>query len=337
MKKILVFLVLIALVVVGATAKGATETATSEQVTFIPGEKPANYPTRSIELIVPAAAGAAIDVPARAFLEYLDLGQPVVILNRAGASQTIGTAEAAAKKPDGYSMVVGANGNFMIQPHLLQLSYKTDNFRHLAMLTAPISQVLVVLPSSPYKTFTDLEKALKGGKSISYSSANPGSVGHLAAILLLEKIGGKNTKFVPFNGSPEGIAALLGGHIDFYVIDSSEVVPRMKNGQFLPLLNLADEREVTLPEVPAAPEFGYTGMIFQGYKWLAIPKDTPEQIVQYIKKQIDTALLTDGYQAFLKKLTGVGVRLYSEEEMNSIVYSNLEVAGKLLESLGMKK
>ncbi len=336
MKRMIGLLCLMVLAMTVVFAAGTAETA-QPAAAVAPGAKPADYPTRTIEFIVPAAAGAAIDVPARALLEVLNLGQPVVIVNRAGASQTVGTAEAAARKGDGYTLLLGANGNFMIQPHLLTLTYKTQDFRHISMLTAPIEQVIVVTPNSRFKSFKDLETELKAGKEISYSSANPGSVGHLATIYLLQKIGAKNAKFVPFNGSPEGIAALLGGHIDFYVIDSSEVVPRVQNGQFAPLLTMADERAITLPNVPAAPEFGYTEMIFQGYKWIAVHKDTPEPIVQYLKKSIDDAIQSQKFQEYLKKLTGTGVRTYTEEELNKIVYANLEVSGKLLESLGMKK
>lgn len=300
------------------------------------GEKPANYPTKPIELVVPAAAGAAIDIPARALAEILRLGQPIVIVNRPGASQTIGTAEVAGRKADGYSLLIGANGNFLLQPHLIDLSYKTEDFRHLAMLHTPMEQSIVVTPSSPYKSFDQLRSALQSGKEISYSSANPGSVGHLAMVSVLQAMN-VEAKFVPFNGSPEGIAALLGGHIDFYVIDSSEVVPRVKNGQFHPLLTIASERASLLPDVPSAKEVGYENMDFPGFKWIAIKKGTPEPIVQYLKKQIDEALMTDEYQSYLMKVFGVGVRVYTEEEMNDTLFSILEKSGDLIRSVGMGK
>ncbi len=337
MKKLVVSLIIIALTMGVVFATGAVETkapvnAPAKEI----GSKPDNYPTKTIEFIVPAAAGAAIDVPARALLEVLDLGKPVVIVNRAGASQTVGTAEAAIKKPDGYTMVLGANGNFMIQPHLLDLTYKTTDFRHISMLTAPIEMVIVVTPSSRFKTFKDLEAALKSGTALSYSTANPGSVGHLAGISMFQQMGA-NPKNIPFNGSPEGIAALLGGHIDFYIIDSSEVVPRVQNGQFAPLVTMSEERALMLPDVPALKEYGYKDLIFMGFKWIAVHKDTPDDIVQYLKRQIDTAIQSEQYQAFLKKITGVGVRVYTEAEITDVVMKNLDESGKLLEALGMKK
>ena len=119
------------------------------------------------------------------------------------------------------AIVLGANGNFMIQPHLLDLSYGPEDFRHLSMLHTPEAQALVVVPDSPYKTSEDLEAKLKAGEELlDYSSGNPGSIGHLASVALLQQMGAK-VEFVPFTGTAQGLAALLGGHIDFYVVDCS--------------------------------------------------------------------------------------------------------------------
>jgi len=299
-----------------------------------PVKKPDNYPTKTIEFIVPAPAGAAIDIPSRVLVEILDLGKPVVIVNRPGASQIIGTTQAANAKPDGYTIVLGANGNFMIQPHLTDLTYGPEDFRHLSMLHTPEPQALVVVPDSPYKTFEDLEVKLKAGEELNYSSGNPGSVGHLASVSLLQQMNAK-VEFVPFTGTAEGIAALLGKHIDFYVVDCAEVVPRL--GQLLPLVVLSEERNVSLPDVPCAKEFGYADMVFKGYKWIAAHKDTPDDIVNWIKQQIDIAIESEEYQSYLMKSYGRGVKIMTEKEVTDEIFLGYQKFGELLESLGMKK
>lgn len=299
-------------------------------------KQPKNYPNKPITLVVPAGAGAAIDVPTRYLVQYLDLGKPVVIENRAGASQTIGTSYVASKPADGYTLVIGANANFMIQPNLLNLPYKPQDFRHISMITSPDPQVLAVTSKSPFKSFKDLEAKLKTGEEITYTAGNPGSVGHVAVMELFRQMGAKNMKFVPYSGTAQGLTALLGGHIEFMAVDSSEVVSRLKDG-IVPLMTLSEERTEGLPDVPCAKEFGYKNMIFVGYKWIAVRKETPDPIVKWLKQQIDEAIMNEKYQAFLMKNTGRPCKLISEKELTNIVFKSLKAYDAALKRIGMKK
>jgi tripartite-type tricarboxylate transporter receptor subunit TctC len=300
-------------------------------------KKPDDYPGKTIEYIVPAAAGAIIDVPSRALADSLDLGQPIVVINMAGASQTIGTAEAKNKPADGYTLLTAANAGMLLQPHLVDLTYSLDDFRHISMLLSPDPMAVVVTPSSRIKSFADLEKALKEGEDLTYTFSNPGGIGHLAMLSVMEQMNTK-AEFVPFNGSAEGITALLGGHIDFLVVDASECAKREKDNQFNTILILDEERSFNFPNVPAAGELGYKGMgAFLGFKWIAVHKETPDEIVKWLKQEIDAATQTPQYQEFVKNSCTAPLRVYTEEEITKILKDSSEACKAQFEKLGMAK
>jgi tripartite-type tricarboxylate transporter receptor subunit TctC len=332
MKKIIASLMV--LVVLGATglwAQGAVEPAKAEASTQLP----AGFPAKNFELIVPAGPGSAADVPARILVDLLDLGKPIAVVNIAGASQTIGSAEAATRTADGYHLLWGGPGAFQIQHWLLDLSYTMDDFRHIS-LTAPAEPlVIVVTPTSPIKTINDLLAKLKDGAALTYSAANPGSVGHIAMVALLQQLGAKNARFVAYNGSAEGTAAVLGGHLDFFVADLTEVIPRARSNQYVPLAVFASSRIETFPEVPTLNELGYKDMAYEAIKWICVLKDTPEPIVQFLKAKIDAAVMTEEYQAFHKKNAGMTFKPVSEAELTQMIRDYREKFGNILKALGM--
>lgn len=260
------------------------------------------------------------------------------MVNRPGASQTVGMAEAAAKKPDGYTILFGANAGFLLQPHMIDLTYSLDDFRHISMVMPPDPMAVVVKPDSEIKTFEDLEAKLKAGERITYSFSNPGGIGHLGMLAVLEQMGNTSAEFVPFNGSAEGITALLGGHIDFFIVDTSTVVQRVQDKQFTALTILSNERIETLPDTPCIEEFGYKGMeSYLGYKWISVHKNTPDEIVQWLKQEIDKGLLSDEFQAYLKNAGSSTLRSYTEEEVTTILQKANSEMKKALEGLGMAK
>lgn len=303
------------------------------------GAQPEGYPNGNITWIVPAAAGAAIDVPTRALIEQLDLGTNVTVENIAGASQTLGTAEAAVRDADGYTFLTGANGGMLLQPSLVDLTYDTfEDFRHIAMVASPDPMAIAVSSESAIKSFDELKAKLEDGERMTWSFSNAGGVGHLAMLDVLTQLGNTSAEFVPFNGSAEVITALLGGHIDFMVMDADIVATRAQQGQVTPLAVLSSEKFDSLPDTPSVVDFNITNMdCYQGYKWLAVRADTPDEIVEWLKVKVNEATQTEEYQKFLTDNNFAPLGQYSEEEVTQILKDSFDACSEMLTVLGLHK
>lgn len=303
------------------------------------GEQPEGYPSKNISWIVPAAAGAAIDIPTRAMIEQLDLGTNVVVENIAGASQTIGTAEAKNRAADGYTLLTAANGGMLLQPSLVDLTYDTfTDFRHIAMIASPDPMAIAVSTDSAISSIEDLFAKLDSGDRLTWSSSNSGSVGHLAGLDMMSQKGYTSAEFVPFNGSAEVVTALLGNHIDFIVLDASVVAQRLEQKQVKVLAVLADEELATLPGIPAIKDYGVENMgAYVGFKWLAVRADTPNEIVEWLKVKVNEATHTDAFQKYLADNYFAPLGDYSEEEVTATVKNSFESCAKVFTELGLHK
>ena len=301
--------------------------------------QPEGYPEDYITWIVPAAAGTAIDVPTRTLIEVLDVGETVIVENIPGASQTLGTIEAKNREADGYTLLTGANGSMLLQPSQTEVGYDTfQDFRHIAMIATPDPMAIAVSADSDIDSIETLLARLDAGERLTWSFSNVGGVGHLAFMDICTQKGYTSAEFVPFNGSAEVETALLGGHLDFIVMDASVIAQRVANNQMKALAVIASEENDRLPGVPCMSEYGIENVdSYQGYKWLAIRSDTPNEIVEWIKAKVNEATQTDVYQRYLEDNYFGKLDVYTEEEITEILKSSYESCEKVLDSLGMHK
>ncbi|WP_409967378.1 tripartite tricarboxylate transporter substrate binding protein [Bengtsoniella intestinalis] len=315
----------LSLVLTGCSSDGSTMTA----------DEISSYPNETIEFIVPAAAGALIDIPTRSVVELLNKStdSQSVVVNMSGASQITGTAEAFNRGGTGYTVLTCAPAGVMLQPLMVELSYSIEDFRHIALLTPGDVNVVVTNSTSELTTWEALVEKIESGERLTWSASNQGGMGHLAALQVLNELG-LEAEFIPFSGSSEGIAALLGDHIDFYVTDRSDAVPRVESGQINALLTLSDTATSDLPDVPAGDDIGVYGMeCFIGYYSLAVHKDTPDEVVDYLKTNIDLALQTEEYQAYLDSANFDSVPILTEEEVTDILLSESQELEKIIANL----
>lgn len=292
--------------------------AASEEAVVV--EQPEGYPSKTIEFIVPAPAGAALDLYTRSLNEQLDLGTPLQITNMAGGSQTIGMMELATRKGDGYSLGIVAFAGGIIQPQLVDVTYDLDSFRPVAITSGPNSYTICVSADSDVTDYASFEEMLSGEETVYWTSANAGSPPHLAGLYYLQAMGITNCEYVSYTGSAEATTALLSGDVSFLVIDDSTVATREADGQVTGILTLSDERSPILPDVPSAAENGVDNMgVFDAFSWAVMPADTPDEIYNWVKQQIDTAVTSDAYQEFLANNNFVEMRTYSEEELKDMI------------------
>lgn len=258
------------------------------------------WPSRTITLVVPFAPGGGTDTFARPFAAKLSqqIGQQVVVDNRAGAGGTVGAALVAKAKPDGYTVLLGSVHHSVAVSAYKKLSYALE--KDLAPVTsvASVPDVLVIYPGVPAKTLREFIAycKAKAGK-VNYGSAGLGTTRHLAGEIFNAKTGTAMTH-VPYKGTGPATAALISGEVAAVFEGLGSAAPYIRSGKARALAVFSAERSPAFPDIPTAAEAGLPG--FESLSWygLWVPAGTDPGIVA--KLQADVAKCFDS--ADLKKI-----------------------------------
>lgn len=323
---------ILALVIVLAFSLGLCTSAQAEAV------KPEGYPSGDIRWIVPAKAGAVLDISTRALLEGADLGGTVVIENIPGASNVIGTLEASQRPADGMTILTGNTSALILLPMMTEAGYDPADFRTIALLRPLGTYCVTVGPNSALDTAQDWIDLVKSGERFTYTVPNAGNATHLAITKALDAMGVTTGVYVPYNGTSEAQAAILNGEIDFAVLDTPDMMARAAVGDVKVLLVLNDKADPLAPNVPVIADFGVEGIdCFFGFQCVAVLKDTPDEVVEWIKSQINAQMATPEYQKYLTD-SGCGImQIMSEEELTGIITNARSVYAELLKDMNMVK
>jgi tripartite-type tricarboxylate transporter receptor subunit TctC len=258
-----------------------------------------DYPTRTIEIVVPFAAGGGSDLIARVLSERLSesLRQRVVIINRPGASTNIGTAAVANAPPDGHTLLL-TSISFAANPVLYRkLSYDQKDFAPIVLI-ANSPSILVVTPSSPVNSVAELVAHLKARPGeLNYASYGAGSGPHLAAGLL-QDVTATKIQHVPYGGGSPATIALLRGEVQMLLAGSLAVLPLIQNGGLKPLGIAAEMRATSLPAVPTFREQGIEFLTGTWFGLLA-PARTPPGIIATLNHAAVAALRSEAVRARL--------------------------------------
>ena len=245
------------------------------------------WPTRAITMVVPFPPGGLADLVARPVAEAMsrELGQPVVIENKAGAGGGIGMGLAAKAKPDGYTILMALSSLTVIPEADTLLGrppmFALNDLRPIARFTADPT-VLAVRADTPWKTVKDfVEDAKKRPGAINYGSSGNYGTMHVPMEILSQNAGLKMTH-IPFTGAGPAVVALLGGQIDAVSTGPATVLQQVKAGKLRVLAHWGTSSLVALPDVPSLRDAGYTAEYAQ-WSGLFIPKDTPEPIAQRLR------------------------------------------------------
>lgn len=296
------------------------------------------YPTKPVRLILPHAAGSAVDATARKLAGPLaeGLGQPVVIENVAGSGGVIGISQIARSPKDGYTVGMTAN-NLFVGPYLYKLPF--DPVKDLAPVAVMTSSAMVLLvnPKVPARTaqeYLALAKARAGKEAVNYGSAGVGTVGHLAGALM-EMTAGVDLLHVPYKGQNTFTTDLLGGQIESGFFSTSLAVPLVKNGSLRALAVSTPRRVSSLPDVPTLAESGLPGYDIYGSQVAFVAAGTPAAIVQRINTEIARALRSPDVAKFIDD-NGSQTVASSVEEAQRTFARDFEVYGKLAHRIGLK-
>lgn len=251
-----------------------------------------SYPSRPVHLIVPYPAGGGTDILARRVFEQVRdlLGQPVVVENRAGAGTTIGLAELARSKPDGYTLGIGGSSDPLLPLLYDKLSFDpTTDLTFVATLaTVPI--VLVAGPAAPAKSLAELLALAKSSAGpLDYASPGIASPHHLAGIAFAA-MAGIQLAHVPYKGTAPAIADVIGGHVPLAMLGLPSALPYAKEGKLAVLGVASAQRSALAPEIPTISEAGVKG--FEASYWwhVIVPKEAPKPIIAQLREAIDKAL-----------------------------------------------
>ncbi|MCX7197834.1 MAG: tripartite tricarboxylate transporter substrate binding protein [Proteobacteria bacterium] len=256
---------------------------------FLASNAFAVYPERPIRLVVPAAPGGAIDVVGRIVGFKLTelLGTNVLIDNRAGANNIIGTEIVARAQPDGHTLLITAGAHTINPVVYKKLPYDTlRDFEPISHIANSGGLVVVVHPSSSVKSIPQLIDAARAnpGKLV-YGSAGIGNSMHLAGELF-QMLAGVKLTHVPYKGGGPAVSDLLGGQIHLVFGGSPTVMPMVKAGKLRPLAFTGRARSRDLPDVPTVEEAGVTGFEMSGWYGLYAPRGTSKAIVVQLSDAI---------------------------------------------------
>lgn len=247
----------------------------------------ADFPTKPITIIVTVAPGGSNDIQSRAFASVAEkiLKQPVVVVNKSGASGMLGLMQGAQAAPDGYTLTTSSMSEMCLLEWETANNRKTEvalgDFVSIGAFT--VAPLIIAVPTkSPWKTIEDLIRDAKAdpGK-YAYASGGLYRIAHINTELFAKAVGLK-FRHVPYAGGGQAVTAIVGGHEDFASMTPSSSVPLMKGGKLRPLAVHGDTRSKFLPDVPTLMEKGIDAGLPQ-IVGLGVPKKTPMPIVEKLR------------------------------------------------------
>ena len=294
------------------------------------------YPTKPITIVVPFSAGGTTDILARLVGQYLttELGQPVVVDNKAGAGGNIGGALAAKAPADGYTLFMGTVGTHAINAAL----YKKMPFDHVKDF-APLSRVanvpnlLVAHPSQPFKTVPEM---------IAYAKANPGKINfgspgngaspHLSGELF-KSMAKVELTHIPYKGSAPAVSDLLGNQIAIMFDNMPSVIPHVRSGKLRAIAISTAKRSPELPDVPTIAEAGVPG--YEAVSWFGLfaPAATPKPVLDKLSTALSKVLANPEVQ---KKISAQGGETVNETPAQFAAFIRSETTkwGKVVKESG---
>ena len=264
----------------------------------------ADFPARPIRIVVPFAAGGATDVIARVVGQKVSdqLGQPVVVDNRAGANGNIGAVAVARAAPDGYTILMATSSHAINATLYRKLDYSlTKDFAALSNL-ASVPLMLVVNPEVPARSAGEFAAfAMAAGGKVNFASGGTGTAAHLAGEQFNTLVGTRMLH-VPYKGGALAQTDLIGGQVQAMFANLPEVLTQVQAGKLRPLAVTGKARRANLPAVPTFAEAGYPQMDARSWFGLFAPAGTPAPVVARLSASIAQAVADPAVQARLKEL-----------------------------------
>ena len=281
-------------------------------------ETSADFPKKNIDLIITWTAGSGTDIAGRLYAKYAEeeLGTTINVLNVAGGGGAVGFVQAATAEPNGYTAALLTYDILSVEAQgLAPVSYK--DFKMINKFSVQPT-ALIVRKDLGWNSIEEYKNAaLANPGEIDVAVNGEGAVWHQAGILADREMGIK-TNYIPYNGSSEQIAALLGGHVDATYISYTSALQHIEEGTLVALGVMTEERVELIPEVPTFVESGYDAVL-NSWRGIAVPKDTPDDVANILREAFKKAYDNEEYQT------------KSREAMIDGDYAGYEDFGKFLD------
>jgi len=297
----------------------------------------ANYPTKPIELIVGYSAGGGTHLAAELLVPGADkyLGQPIKVTCKPGAGGAIAATYVAKAKPDGYTLMY-ATLSLPLGPHIAKAGYKVTDFVGIGQCS-DISEVLAVKGDAPFnnaKEFVEYAKANPG--KLTWGHPGMGSSLYILGADAVFRMGIMDTvKDIPFKGTAQSSAGVLGGHISAVSTFYPAIAENVKSGDMKLLGVSGPERLEEMPDVPTFAEQGYPAMI-TSWRGVFAHKDTPPEILEYLRDAFEKIIKSPEFADRANKF-GEPPRYKSGPDFTKLAYDQDEIMKNLVKELGLSK
>jgi tripartite-type tricarboxylate transporter receptor subunit TctC len=292
---------------------------------------------KPLRAVVPFAAGSSTDIVPRIVFEQLSqqLAQPIIVENRAGAGGTIGAASVAKADPDGYTLLASGSAHTIAPSLYAKLGYHPAR-DFVAVVPLGISpNVLVVSPTSTFKTAGDLVVAGKARPgTLTFSSVGVGTATHLSAERF-RLSAGIAALHIPFKGGGEAMSEVIAGRVDFFFGPPALVGPHIRDGKLLALAVNGTARTSSFPDVPTTRELGFNDAEYPIWFGLFVPSKTPHEIVDRLRDEAAKALQSPKVRERLSALA-VDPMVMNALEFEAFVQSEVVLNAALVEKLEIK-
>lgn len=287
-----------------------------------------DWPTKSITMVIPFAAGGPTDTVARLIAVPMGqaLGQTVIVENVNGAGGTIATTKVARAAPDGYTIYLHHMGMATANALYDKLPYDPlQNFEYIGQV-ADVPMVLLGKKDLPANNFKELEAYIKAnGSKVTMANAGPGAVSQLCGLLFQSRMGVKLTN-IPYKGTGPALTDLLGGQVDLLCDQTTQTIPYIKDGRVKAFGTTTLKRLPAIPNVPTLDEQGLKGFEVKVWHGMYTPKGVPKPILDKLNAALIKALNTPDVKKRLEdanidivspeKMTPKGLKAHLEAEIN---------------------
>jgi tripartite-type tricarboxylate transporter receptor subunit TctC len=297
----------------------------------------AQYPNKPVTIVVGFEPGGGTDTTARILQPVLgeQLGQQIVVENRAGAGGNIAVDHVAKAAPDGYTIVLANVGALAVNPHILKTPY--DPLKDLVPISmaAEFANVLVVQPSLGVNTVADFVKLAKSKPAtITYASSGIGGAGHLSGELL-RRVASIDIVHVPYKGGGPAMQGFLGGQVASFFATPISSISQIRAGKAKAVATTGSKRAALMPDVPTIAESGYPG--YEALNWYGFlgPRGLQKDVVERLNKEIVKALAHPQVVAALHK-TGTEPKSSTADEFAAYIKREYDTWGKVVKEAGIK-
>ena len=303
-----------------------------------PAVAQANYPDHDIHIIVPNPPGGVTDILARVVGQSLsaEFKQSVIVDNRPGADEMIGTMSVVKAQPDGYTLLVASNGPITAGPHLhAQMQYNPLKDLTPISILGQITPVMFVPASSPIKTVPELIALAKEkpGK-MNYGSFGTGTYAHVGMEDFKQRTG-TEILHIPYKGATPAVTAVMQGEVDVQIMNLGNIAEYVKNGNFRLIGSAGARRSALLPDLPTVAESGVAGFSTGSWWGLFGPAGMPPALSAKINAAVAKALGSEEVKKILQTSTIQRVDLPADQ-LPKFIADDLENWGRQIKAAGIK-